>query len=773
MKRAMTVTALVAMGILVASSFTAAQDAPATTSGGQITIGALGAPNVGSSKFQEYREVPKGISIPFLNLFSTTGDFDFNLTGHNVRQTDQRYNGWLNTKWFGIAFDYNQIPHNLGNDGHSIFTQAGEGVWVINDSTQRALMSTIDAIPSAGRTYDVIAGLMAPTLAATNSIDISGIRKRGTTEVTFGGGSAPYDLAFTYMREVRTGAQGVLGATMYTGLSAGTINVLTQVPDTLNALTQDFGVRGAYNFKSGNVHAAFNRSVYNNRAETTTVDNPLQAYDVAWANNTGGGARNRWIGAPDNEASTASAGVLFKFARQTRLSGDAAFATWTQNAPFYPYTINSAIFTGSGQPANATSSLPQSSFNGKINTTTLNVSFVSRPVPGLGVRLNYRGYDLTNKTNRFVASGHAGGNSPERNWEVLTATSADPYGQATANVYDSATKRFKGSVSYDVGDLTLEGTFHSAKLTRTSREAESGKDTGFGLAAVYRSTDWLRVIAKFDGASRTAEGETIYGFQSDEAKRDTTRAAIEVEVSPTDTIDVSFSYGLRDVKYPDRPNRVAVANGVPVPGQGPYPGTPSGLLGAKYDTYTVEFDWTPSARGEIGAYYTYEKDKTENQWSTTNAAALGYGINNLLNYKGTDKTDTFGVNGRYDLVPEKCAFVFNVMRQKVDGLMDVTANETGTFYNPGRTTLIAAGQGGARDIDDWDDTRLTTITAQFDYNVAKAWTASFGYWYEKYDFADAYTSGTSLMPINYAFMLKPNSGAYTANVVYGKLTYRF
>ncbi len=106
------------------------------------------------------------------------------------------------------------------------------------------------------------------------------------------------------------------------------------------------------------------------------------------------------------------------------------------------------------------------------------------------------------------------------------------------------------------------------------------------------------------------------------------------------------------------------------------------------------------------------------------------------------------------------------MRQKVDGLMDITAREAGTFYTPGRTTLVAAGTGGAQDIADWDDTTLTAFTAQLDYAVAKAWTLTAGYWYEKYDFKDAYTAGDELMPQAVLIFLKSNKGAYDANVFY-------
>jgi hypothetical protein len=45
--------------------------------------------------------------------------------------------------------------------------------------------------------------------------------------------------------------------------------------------------------------------------------------------------------------------------------------------------------------------------------------------------------------------------------------------------------------------------------------------------------------------------------------------------------------------------------------------------------------------------------------------------------------------------------------------------------------------------------------------------------YEKYDYKDAYISGTSLMPQSILIFLKPDSGAYNASVGYAKLNYRF
>ena len=84
----------------------AAQNAP--TSGGSITIRTLGVEDVTSSKFTEYKDLPNGVSISNFNLFSTTKNLDFNLTGQNVSLKNQRYFGSLKAMGLGVKFDYNQ-----------------------------------------------------------------------------------------------------------------------------------------------------------------------------------------------------------------------------------------------------------------------------------------------------------------------------------------------------------------------------------------------------------------------------------------------------------------------------------------------------------------------------------------------------------------------------------------------------------------------------------------------------------------------------------------
>ena len=765
MTKILRVTAFVAMGLLVASSFAAAQDAPAKTSGGKIVFGALGVKDISSAKFQEYRDVPKDLSIPYANVFSRKDGFLFDFHAFNVGRTDQRYTGWLNSGKMGLSFDFNQTPHNIGNNARTIFAESAPGVWTMSTTLRQVLQTANDTrLPTSTRNVDFYDSLLGPTLASAHVMDLTGIRKRGTAELTYGGGDAPYVLGVSYMRQMRSGYRRLSG-----GNVRGVVNPSYEVAERSDDLVQDFGFRAAYNFARGNVHAAFNRNLYDNDAETLIIDNPFQAFDAPYTNAVGaipalgGPSRGLFINAPDNEASTGSAGFLLKFAHQTRLSGDVAMGRWTQNAAFYPYTINSVVLTGTGQPANLVSSLQKPSLNGKINTTTVNLNFTSRPVKELGIRASYRVHDLSNKTDRYVISGDTAPN-PDRAWVNTTITADAPYGHATANPYDTKTERLQAAVTYDFGDLTVEGVFHNTKITRTHREATKGEDRGYQGALIYRTNDMVSLRGKYEDIKRTAEGETFYGFQADEAERETKRASVAVILSPIPTLDLSFDYGLRDVKFTNRPNRRATSAGAPE-----IPNTPVGLLDAKYDTYTVELDFTPNDRAAVGAYYTYEKDRSTNQWATMTGTAL----NNLLNYAGSDKTDTFGAHAVLQLVPDKWTFTFNAMHQKVDGLMDITAREAGSFYTPGRTTLIATGQGGAADILDYDDTKLTTVVGNLDYHVAEGWKIGAGYWFEKYDFKDAFTQGTLLMPTSVYIFMKPDNGPYKAHVVYARLSYTF
>lgn len=365
-------------------------------------------------------------------------------------------------------------------------------------------------------------------------------------------------------------------------------------------------MRWAWNFpKKGNIHATFNRSLYNDRLGSLVVDNPFRATDLAYVSTAvpGGPAQARFSTSPDNEATRGAFGAQFKFARRTLLTADVAFGSWTQNEAFLPYTINSAIFTPAGAPANAISTLQHQSLDGKIDTTSYNFTFASRPADPLAIRLRYRNYEYKDKTNRWLITGDTSA-SPDRSWGAGGAPTADePYGHATANKTDSSTGHFEAQLAYDIGDLTLEGVYRNVQTSWVGRAASSGtdgKENGFTLAAVYHTNDWLGFRFHFDRNDRTVSGVeagsvgAVQGLMADHAERERTRLGASIELTPSDKYGVTFAFQRRDDDYPNRPFEVAGNSE-----------TESGLLKASYDMFSVDFDFMPSERATLSAFYTY------------------------------------------------------------------------------------------------------------------------------------------------------------------------
>lgn len=777
MTHATKISAFVAMGLLMAvSTATAQQKASAITSGGDITYRVMTTdqrefgPNGSlSSKWGEYRSLPNGASISSLSLWSSGGKIDFNLTGYNVQQKDQQYLGAVKALGLDLKFNWNEIPHEMGSGARTIFTNTTPGVWTLSPTLRQALQSAVDG-PGSGassttnfiRFLPYYQTLLAPTFATADLFDLNGQRRTGNVELGLGK-HLPFDVTLMYRSDMKKGYRGQAGINENFRISPA-----LEVGQPLDEVTNDFGIRVAKKFDMGSGYVTVNRNQYQNRVQRLIIDYPFQAVDAPVAAATGSGAtaigatggpsREQAVMAPDNSANSITAGFQLKFQRQTRLNVGVAMSERKQDAMFYGYTAYSLA---------TTTAMPQNSLDGKTNTTMLNVSFTSQPLDGLNLRAQYRKYDVEDKTARFRTPGQFLGTA----WSATPAASADaPYGLATNTPYDTKSSRFSASASYDIQALTLEASVRSTNLERTYREAEKGKDNGMGLTALYHFNDWVGFRGTYDKSTRTAEGTTIYGFQQDEAPFTNTRIGGDLELSLGNGLEVSAGYIKRKVDYTDRPNRCYVVSGACAATTAvttPIPNSPSGLLGTSYDSYTGQIDWTMNDQVTVGAYMTYEKDAQTNQWSS-NPSSATY---NLVNYAGTDKTNTYGGHATLQLIPDKATLMVNGMSQKVDGFMGITApNAAGSF----NTARAGFSPSGAADVPDWDSTIIHTITAQFDYSVTKAWALGLGYQFEKYDYKDPYTVlNSDLLPVSTIIFMKPNDGKYSANLVYGKVSFKF
>ena len=64
--------------------------------------------------------------------------------------------GYANVGWFGVTFDYNQIPHNMGNNGQTLFAETAPGVWNMSATLRKALGDAVDARADRGAHLPVL-----------------------------------------------------------------------------------------------------------------------------------------------------------------------------------------------------------------------------------------------------------------------------------------------------------------------------------------------------------------------------------------------------------------------------------------------------------------------------------------------------------------------------------------------------------------------------------------------------------------------------------------
>lgn len=773
MKRATLLTVLLASGAILAgtqasaeppTSFaptgatsttaaTAADNKVATDTDfltGEINLDVTGRNDVDSSKFQEYRNVVKGVSMPFFRLFGAQDNLRFDLRGENVKQLDERYTAYLKTDSFAINADYNAIIHNLGFGGRTMLSEQSPGVWRMSPALQLAFQNIFESTPTAQRLFPTfITPLFAPSIAEGNVVDISVQRQRTNIGVDLAK-NKPFTLNVSYSREQRHGSGG---------LSGNNINYIVETPSVTEYLTQDYGFNAALNQAWGNLHGAFHYNTFTDQVDALRFDNPLRASD-ALAVTVGTGTAAAAVGGatsgleptpPDNSAYTGVFGTVLKLPAHTRIIADLTVGNLKQNAQLFPFATSTALITP--VVASSTASLPVQSLNGKIATTSFVFGLTTRPVKQLQLSVRYRSYNADNQTARITfANGVAPRDFSWTNGARITAP------------YSVKTGRFDVNAGVNVGQVTFEGGFRQTKIDRDYRETAQTTENAGTVAAVLHINEALDVRAKYEKANRTygdlelgrSEDGTFVtpnaglpanvlerdgNLRYDQANRESNRAGLDFDVSLGSKANLDFSYLHHMDTYKD---------------------TVHGLQDDKYDTYTAEFNATPAEQFNLFAYYTYEKNG-QNMVSSGNSPFLPV---NDFNSLAEDKSNSFGAGTKIPLVPNKAALNLSARYQKVDGNLHFTVDPAST------NALGRVAYGGVKDPTNVDDTKITRVDGSIECIVSPKVTLTVGAWYENYSISDYMTSGLpNLEPT--AFFIAANNGNYNAKVAFARLTYHW
>jgi MtrB/PioB family decaheme-associated outer membrane protein len=719
--------------------------------------------NTISSKFMEYRDVPNGLVVPRFRFQGQKGSFRYDVIGDNARQTDQRFRARLADEKWKLEGDYNRIPHDFGNAGHTLLEQTSEGVFQMSDTLQRQFQTTLEsANPRSLITYPFLLNLVTPSLAAANQVDIKLTRERGQASFTMKP-TDPFEIRVSYSRERRVGSRAA------SGTSFGFGNVV-ELPEPLRYLTQDFAVDGQYEGEWGVLQAGLRYNSFENRVESLTFDNPFRASDTTDASayqapgsaSINGPTTGRMSLPPDNEAMVGVASALFKLKGRTRLSADVSMGSWKQNSsPFLAFSTNTAM---------TTPGLPAPRLDGKADVTAINAYLTSQPWNRISFTARARSYELDNRTPRLTIPGYA---RFDASWSDVRRISV-PYGFKS--------ERFDATAGYRLDDVSLEVGAKSVRTERTFRETEDTTENGFSVSASAHGSDWLILRASYERSKRDFQHLEIE--ESEDASFVVPGAPTNLlAVAPTTTqtngqplcaagtvCNLRFDQARKTADRLSGTASFSIGASTTLSAsylrtKDDYTESAFGLITAKLDSFSVDLDVTPGERATLYAFFSHEKIADFQVGRQSGATPSNNPLDNWTS-DVDDKVASAGIGGDFTLVPDKWFLNVTGRYQK--------ANGNNTLFAPagGAVTTARAGIGGVQSLPAYDDSRIASFGAEARRQFAAEWSVSLGAWYEDYRFSDLASNGlTNYVPAS--FFLAANDGSYKAKVAYVRFSRRW
>jgi Putative outer membrane beta-barrel porin, MtrB/PioB len=190
-----------------------------------------------------------------------------------------------------------------------------------------------------------------------------------------------------------------------------------------------------------------------------------------------------------------------------------------------------------------------------------------------------------------------------------------------------------------------------------------------------------------------------------------------------------------------------------------------GLISAKFDSVSMDIDVAASEKANLYAFFSYEKVADFQVGRQSGATPSNNPVDDWTS-NVADKTNSMGLGANFILVPDKWFLNLSGQYQKVNG-------NNSLFSAVGSAASLArTGIGGVQSIPLYDDTKISTVSAEAKYQFAADWVFSLGGWIEDYSISDVASNGlTNYVPAS--FFLAANDGNYTAKVAYVRFTYHF
>ena len=366
-------------------------------------------------------------------------------------------------------------------------------------------------------------------------------------------------------------------------------NVANEVPLAINSRTNDANAGLEWTRPRGMFRLGWYGSFYDDHINELVWDNAFRAtdtnpFDPNGYSNGNGPARGRMSVPPSNMLNAVNAFGMYKLQPRTVVNGAVTFTRMSQNDPLIPWTINPVIQTPEVFAAFPNlAAVPRATAEAKVDGLNAVLNFTTRPNRLVGVTARYRYNNHDNKTPPFNGTQYV------RFDAVPEATGG------FSEQFDIVDNYADVNVNFNVlRYTTLRVGYGFDSFDRTGRSFSNMTDHTIRTSIDTVGNQWVTIRALYEFTDRTGSGFSEDALEDggsqpglrfyDEADRKRHRGTLLFDVTPRDTVDLTFSLVAGSDTYSG-------------------PGHEFGLLDSNIQAYTVGINFYPSNVVNFGANY--------------------------------------------------------------------------------------------------------------------------------------------------------------------------
>jgi MtrB/PioB family decaheme-associated outer membrane protein len=499
-----------------------------------------------SSKFEEHRDIPKGVILRSfeLQLEDANRPFRFDLRGTDLTQRDQKATAGFD--WFGRAkmrFVWDQLP-NFGARGvQSVLNEVGPNLYVVPDPTQQTLEATANAD---------IGPIVGNLILSTPRTDLRLQRNTGTFLGTFTP-TANWELRFNVERQIHSGLRRISTGT-YDRIGTATGDTFRtpgqEIGERLDRATTIFDMGASYRQPKWSLNFDYTLSLFHNNQLGLQWENPFRFTDAQALPPGGVLGRGQFAAgqlalAPDSQAHQITLSGFVLLPLRSKFSGLFSIGFWRQDEPFLPFTLNTAITAAnlaSGVTPTSLDALPARSLQGDVRTITNDYVFTSRPFSSITTTVRYRNYDYSNRTPELEFPGYAA--FGESFWR--TAIGTEPIESFPMGF-------FKQKGSAEVGwrpgkAFRFQGDYYWEGWNRRFREVRRTNEHAVGGRMTLEPNKWFFLRTGYHYGDRTPLDYSVryeefnLGRMFDQSRRIRHDFDGMLQLQPSDRLSASVNY---------------------------------------------------------------------------------------------------------------------------------------------------------------------------------------------------------------------------------------